>query len=194
MSTEETTIEETTIEETTPVKYTNLVNMAKEKALKAHKGQKRKIGGGDYYIEHILPVAKHVTDYLENHHNAFKVNRYFADLILKPYNHHKIVISTKLDEAPIVEQIIAAAYLHDVLEDTDETIDEFPNITKQLVELLSKQPGDNYYKFIMRIMDHPLAEFATIVKLADIANNMKTLDEGSMKDKYRLAAHILKNK
>jgi len=193
MASEDTIIEETQ-PESTPIKYTNLINMAKEKAMKAHKGQKRKIGGGDYYLEHILPVAKHVTDYLENHHNTYKINRHFSDLILKPYNHHKIIISTPLDESPIVEQIIAAAYLHDVLEDTTETIDEFPNITKQLVELLSKQPGDNYYQFIIRIIDHPLVEFATIIKLADIANNMKTLNEGSMKDKYRLAAHILKNK
>ena len=191
MSSEDTIEEEI---QSTPTKHTNLITMAKEKAMKAHKGQKRKIGGGDYYNEHILPVTKQVTDYLENHHNSYKINRHFVDLILKPYNHHKIAISTPLDESPIVEQIIAAAYLHDVLEDTTETIDEFPNITQQLVELLSKQPGDNYYIYIMRIMDHPLTEFATIIKLADITNNMKILDEGSMKDKYRLAEHILKNK
>jgi len=192
MSSEDTIVEDTQTE-SAPIKYTNLVNMAKEKAMKAHKGQKRKIGGGDYYNEHILPVAKSVTDYLENHHNAYKINRHFADLILKPYHQHKIILSTKLDESPIVEQIIAAAYLHDVLEDTAETIDEFPNITKQLVETLTKQPGENYYDFIIRIMDSPLTEFAVIIKLADIQNNMKTLDEGQLKDKYRLAQHILKN-
>lgn len=173
---------------------TPLLEMAKQKAMKAHKGQKRKIGGGDYYNEHILPVAKAVSYYLENNHNHHRVVTHYADLVLKPYHHHKIIIATPLDESPISEQIISAAYLHDVIEDTQETIDEFPIITRQLVQLLTKQPGDNYYTFIIRIMDSPLVEFATIIKLADIENNMKTLEEGQLKDKYRLARHILKNK
>lgn len=188
MTTEDTSAENKVINQTP------LLEMAKQKAMKAHKGQKRKIGGGDYYNEHVLPVAKTVSYYLENNHNYHKIATHFADLVLKPYHHHKITLSTPLDEAPIAEQIIAAAYLHDVLEDTSETIDEFPIITKQLVQLLTKQPGDNYYTFLMRIMDSPLVEYATIIKLADIENNMKTLDEGQMKDKYRLARHILKNK
>jgi len=187
MTTEETPAEERTITQTP------LLEMAKQKAMKAHKGQKRKTGG-DYYNEHILPVAKAVSYYLENNHNHHKIATHFADLVLKPYHYHKIILSTPLDETPIAEQIIAAAYLHDVLEDTTETIDEFPNITKQLVQLLTKQPEDNYYTFIIRIIDSPLVEFATIIKLADIENNMKTLPEGHQKDKYRLSRHILKNK
>ncbi len=197
MTTEETTKTITDAPEaqtdSTVIKTTPLLEMAKRKAMEAHKGQKRR-GGGDVYNEHILPVAKAATNYLENNHNGHKIALKFADLILKPYHYHKIILETTLDEAPINEQIIAAAYLHDVEEDTDHKIDEFPNITRQLVRLLTKQPTDNYYTYLMRIMDHPLIEFATIIKLADLENNMKTTEEGPQKDKYRLAQHILKNK
>ena len=60
--------------------------------------------------------------------------------------------------------------------------------------------GENYFDFIMRINngDRSREDFCgafrvgmVSVKLADLEHNMSDLNEGSLKDKYRLAHYIL---
>lgn len=90
---------------------------------------------------------------------------------------------------------ISAAWLHDVLQDTKVTPDllrwfMIPNEVIQLVLILTKKAGENYLDFIKRCMCiHP----ARVIKAADITDNMATLDEGSLKDKYRLALELLQH-
>ena len=55
---------------------------------------------------------------------------------------------------------------------------------------MSKKEGENYLDFILRVKDDPLA---ILVKIADIKDNMSSLNECSRKDKYRLALYILEN-
>ena len=87
-------------------------------------------------------------------------------------------------------------WLHDVLEDTDTTeqnlIDEgIPSRLVKSIKNLTKKEEENYYDFVMRIKNDPIA---TKVKIADIEDNLSdNLKEGSLKDKYRLARYILKN-
>lgn len=86
-------------------------------------------------------------------------------------------------------------WLHDVLEDTQLKAQDLVNkgISVRLVNSvknLTKREGENYYIFILRIAKDPIA---TKVKIADIEDNIADgLKEGSLKDKYRLARHMLK--
>ena len=103
------------------------------------------------------------------------------------------------------DQVVAAAYLHDVIEDCGVTKQDlidagFSVMTAEIVDALSKKPGENYFDFIMRIHngDRPAYDFCgafrvgmVAVKLADLQHNMSDLNEGSLKDKYRLAHYIL---
>lgn len=87
------------------------------------------------------------------------------------------------------------AWLHDVLEDSDLTAED---ILKrgirpcwiEIVECLTRQDGEDYFHFIMKIKD---IYQARIIKIADIRDNLTNLKEGSLKDKYRLALYILEN-
>ena len=54
---------------------------------------------------------------------------------------------------------------------------------------MTKIEGENYLDFILRAKGN---EIARQVKIADIEDNMMSLKEGSLKDKYRLARYVLK--
>lgn len=154
----------------------NLRKAAEKFAKMAHKGQKRR-NGKDYYTEHIEKV---VTYLLDNQHCMFRwtENNYWI------HSHEHF------------ECVVAAAYLHDVLEDTKYTKEDlckkFPQMTIDLVDILTRKRGETYYDFIWRIMESgSLSVSARAIKLADLRCNMEDLGEGSMKDKYRFAAYIL---
>jgi (p)ppGpp synthase/HD superfamily hydrolase len=134
-----------------------------------HAGQKRR--NGEPYFSHVEAVATIVRDsWLES------TNEY---------------------------DIVAAAYLHDVIEDCGVTkqglIEEgFPVMVAEIVDALSRKPGETYFDFIMRLhhmydtsSSGPLREGIIEVKLADLQHNMSDLKEGSLKDKYRFAKYIL---
>lgn len=99
-----------------------------------------------------------------------------------------------------------AAILHDTVEDTDKNSflnvtvrylldQEMPAVIVNAIVLLSKKKGDTYFDFIMRIAKSASysgsGEIAAEVKITDLEDNMVSLSEGSMKDKYRLAKFIL---
>ena len=147
------------------------IKKAADFARKAHEGQKRK--DGKEYFTHVEAVANIVHDNwsVEDHQKA--------------WNEYK-------------DDVIAAAYLHDTIEDCGVTkqglIDEgFSQETAELVEVLSKKERENYFDFIMRINKDRLRFGVVAVKLADLQHNMSDLNEGSLKDKYRFAYYILSN-
>ena len=89
--------------------------------------------------------------------------------------------------------LVSASLLHDVIEDTEITendLREFgiDDIVIETVKALSKKDGENYLDFINRIK-HNIN--AIQIKMEDIKDNLNGLDEGSLKDKYRLALYIL---
>ena len=142
-------------------------------AQNAHQGQKRK--DGKEYFTHVAAVADIVTmDWFR------RIPREAQDI----WNQYK-------------DHVIAAAYLHDTIEDCGVTRQQLINegfsvMTAEIVESLSRKTDETYFDFIMRIRDSgAFAVGIAAVKLADLEHNMSDLKEGSLKDKYRFAQYIL---
>ena len=90
-----------------------------------------------------------------------------------PYIFHPVHLAETMDD----EISCCAALLHDVVEDTDVTLEdlrrEFPEEVVAVVALLTHDDSaeasrEDYWTYIRRIREHPIARK---VKLADIAHN-----------------------
>lgn len=115
-----------------------------------------------------------------------------------PYIFHPVHLAEAMNE----EISCCAALLHDVVEDTDVTMEElcreFPPEVTEVVALLTHDDGSDYFTYVRRIKAHPIAKK---VKLADLAHNSdQTRCVGSdlteeqlrcWKDKYAKAKAIL---
>lgn len=93
----------------------------------------------------------------------------------------------------ITPDCIVAAWLHDVIEDTDLTYDDLeakgiPRRITQIIAYLTKIRDESYAEYIFNIKTDPAA---TEVKIADLKHNLSDLKKGSMRDKYELALRIL---
>lgn len=114
----------------------------------------------------------------------------------EPYiTHPEAVAKAVAHLGPVFE---AVAWLHDVLEDTETTLDDlkqsglpWENVIIP-ASLLSRRGPESYLTFILRCRRHPVAR---VVKEADIRHNLET-SEGSdrnrgIRDKWLLALYIL---
>ncbi len=111
----------------------------------------------------------------------------------KPYITHPEAVAAAFDDGP--EKI--TAILHDVLEDTDATVEEIramvtaggidPGPIMEALRLMTHAPETPYPEYIKAIAGDPVARR---VKLADLKHNMSTLDElpeprrGLLKTRY----------
>lgn len=90
-----------------------------------------------------------------------------------PYIFHPFAVAEMVCASSPQELFVCAALLHDVLEDTRITIEElqkeFPKEVAEAVMLLTHQPGEDYYEYVGRLKDHPMAK---LVKLMDLKHNM----------------------
>lgn len=96
------------------------------------------------------------------------------------------------------DYILAAAWLHDVVEDTAETgmsLFErgFSARIVRLVMLLTRHPEDSYGAYIQRVSED---YDATTIKLADLIVNLRTVSPGSdLERRYQRAKDaLIKNK
>jgi hypothetical protein len=88
------------------------------------------------------------------------------------------------------------AVLHDVVEDSDTTLDEirsqFGDIVADAVDSVTHRDGESYLDFILRARQNTLGR---MVKIADINDNLSDIDEfkgtKNSKEKYILARYIL---
>ncbi len=113
-----------------------------------------------------------------------------------PYIFHPYQVAQQAKD----EISCAAALLHDVVEDTDTTLDDliaegFPPRVTELVDLLTRRENENYFDYIRRLAKDP---DAVKIKLADLAHNSDTsrLDSITEADlnrleKYKKARDIL---
>lgn len=86
------------------------------------------------------------------------------DYILHPLYVAKLVQSEE-------EKIVAL--LHDVIEDTDITLDDlrasgFPESVINALDAITKRPGETYSDYLERVVENPIA---LSVKIADITHN-----------------------
>lgn len=151
----------------------NYIAKARAFAEKAHQGQFRR--DGKPYFTHLEAVANKVEmDWFS------LIPREAQDIWNKHKNH-----------------VVAAAWAHDCMEDcgvtSQQLLDEgFSSMTVDIVDTVTRKSGETYFDFIMRIRDSGAYSVGAVaVKLADINHNLKNLEEGSLKDKYRLSQYIL---
>jgi (p)ppGpp synthase/HD superfamily hydrolase len=155
------------LEESKPVlTKSDVIVTARSLAKQLHAGQKRK-DGKDYFT-HVQAVADIVRVKLINY----------------------AISDTNVTD----EEVVAAAYLHDTIEDCGITPDDlinagFSSDVVDIVLALSRPKGETYFDFIRAICSS--FQGAMIIKLADLEHNMSDLEEGSLKDKYRFAKHMI---
>lgn len=113
-----------------------------------------------------------------------------------PYILHPLRLMVQMDTED--EQL--AALLHDVVEDSDLTLDDLrdvglPESVLAALALLTHQAGEDYEDYVRQIADNPLARK---VKLADLADNMRldripnpTPKDLERLEKYREAQALL---
>jgi len=169
--------------------YDEIIIKAIEFATKAHEGQKHK--DGKDYITHPLAVMSIAESLVKA-----------SDIQLG--SHLGIEsIRGKVDGHMFIIRFISA--WHDLVEDTiwknreEEALSVFAKeiglssiplygeIAHALF-LVNKNNHANYFEYIIAIKYNIYARTA---KLGDLKHNMSDLEEGSLKDKYRLAEYIL---
>ena len=126
----------------------DIVKAAKELAKKLHDGMTDKYGNPYFY--HLERVANRVRE--------------------MEYN--------MVDETSDINLYIVAAYLHDVIEDTDhligDLIDEFGETIAEAVKLLTRKKEETYADYIVGIKNSVFLEgkIARVVKLADLFDHL----------------------
>tara|TARA_R110002051_G_C8595947_1_gene479612 strand:- start:406 stop:876 length:471 start_codon:yes stop_codon:yes gene_type:complete len=130
------------------IKEKDMVKAAKELAIKMHEGMTDKYGNP--YFEHLERVANRVRD-ME------------YDMV---------------DETSEINLYIAAAYLHDVIEDTDyligDIIDKFGETIAEAVKLLTRDKEETYADYVIGIKKSVFIEgkIARVVKMADLLDHL----------------------
>ncbi|HFP6515522.1 TPA: HD domain-containing protein [Enterococcus faecalis] len=88
------------------------------------------------------------------------------------YANHFVTVGEFVKEVTDNEQILAVAYLHDILEDTDVTEKDLEKLFSDeiigAVKALTKEKYEYYQYYLERVKAN---EWARIVKLADLKHN-----------------------
>lgn len=117
-----------------------------------------------------------------------------------PYIFHPYHLAEQMPD----EYTTCAALLHDVIEDTNVTLEDlemlFPKEVTEAVALMTHKEGVDYLEYVAAIKTNPIAK---AVKLADIAHNLEKtrLDDPQAnadalqrwESKYKKALEILRS-
>lgn len=113
-----------------------------------------------------------------------------------PYVHHPFHLAEQMED----ETTTIVALLHDVVEDTDISLEKlrqegFGEEVVAAVALMTHQEGVPYMAYVKKIKENPIAR---AVKLADLRHNsdlsrLDTVDEKALerREKYRKALALL---
>lgn len=112
----------------------------------------------------LVRVAREVADIA--HHGQF-------DKVGKPYITHPARVASRVERAGHSPEAVAAAWLHDIVEDCPVTFDQlrrmgFPESVVAGVDSVTHRPGESRADFIARAMNDPVGR---AVKLEDIRDN-----------------------
>lgn len=114
-----------------------------------------------------------------------------------PYIFHPFHLAEQMPD----EYSTCVALLHDVVEDTDVTLEQlakiFPAEVVEAVRVMTHLENEPYLDYVARVKENPIAK---IVKLADLQHNsdqtrMENASEETLayfREKYRKAFEILK--
>ena len=129
---------------------------------------------------------------------CFDAHREQTDKSGLPYVFHPFHLAEQMTD----EISTVCALLHDVVEDTDMTLEGlaalgFPAEVTEVLSLLTHNPEEPYFDYVRRIAGNPVARQ---VKLADLAHNSdltrlepEEIDEWALKrnEKYQTAIRVL---
>ena len=127
---------------------------------------------------------------------AYKAHHGQVDKGGIPYIFHPYHLAEQMPD----EYTTCVALLHDVVEDTDVTIEElketFPPEVIEAIALMTHKENEPYLDYVQRISTNPIAK---TVKLADLRHNsdqtrLENADEATLayfQEKYRKAFEIL---
>lgn len=116
-----------------------------------------------------------------------------------PYIYHPIHLAEQMKD----ELTTVVALLHDVVEDTDYTLDDlraerFADEAIEAIAILTRRDGEDYMNYVRKIARNNIS---ALVKIADLEHNsdLSRLDGASAKDleraeKYKKAIEILRQK
>ncbi len=118
----------------------------------------------------------------------------------KPYWEHPVRVMKRLPKEATYDVVIAAL-LHDVLEDTDYTKDDLKEMgisqnAINMIKLVSRDKNKTYSEFIKSIASSK-NKGAIMIKIADNEDNLDPSrilpkEYGDLKDRYRKSLEILK--
>ena len=127
---------------------------------------------------------------------CFEAHKDQRDKSGMPYVFHPFHLAEQME----TEETTIVALLHDVVEDTDYTIDDlaamgFSKAVTDAISLMTHADGVEYMDYVRLIKDNPLAK---AVKLADLSHNsdlsrLDSVDERALarRDKYQKAIELL---
>ena len=110
----------------------------------------------------------------------------------EPYINHLIRVSEGVAPFSDNDDLRIVAVLHDVVEDTKVTLEQlkrcFGYWVAKNVDILTRRQGEEYFDYIMRVSSSLVA---TVVKLADLEDNLKNNPPPSLQRRYERAARFL---
>lgn len=120
---------------------------------------------------------------------CFKAHRDQVDKSGMPYVFHPFHLAEQMED----EASTCVALLHDVMEDTDFTVEDIRalGVSEDVIDallLLTHDPAEPYLDYVARVACNPLA---AAVKRADLRHNsdLTRLDEVTDKDRERVAKY-----
>lgn len=115
---------------------------------------------------------------------AFEKHAGQTDKSGKPYILHPVAVAHRVEGG--MAKVVAL--LHDVVEDTDCTIEHiaynFGPVVSQAVDAVTKREGEAYKCYLKRVKRN---EIAREVKIADVSHNLERIGDLSKDDQLRLA-------
>lgn len=107
--------------------------------------------------------------------------------------HVEAVVKKVLGQLACKEKHLVAAYLHDVIEDTELSLELLRLMgvgedALAIVDTLTRRKGETYSDYVARVA---LDADARLVKLADLDVNLAAAPPGSLRKRYTKAATLL---
>lgn len=129
---------------------------------------------------------------------AKSIHSHQLDKAGKPYIEHLAFVASLV--AHQADEVIATAWLHDSVEDTETTLDDiarlFGNVIAEAVNAITKRQGETYQDYLLRVKSNDIARK---VKIADLTHNMDlsrllcvTEQDRKRVEKYQMALEFLR--